>query len=54
MKRDEILALLPHRPPMLLLDDVVEQEGEAIGHYTVRGDEFFFRGTSLATPSSPE
>lgn len=53
MKRDEILALLPHRPPMLLLDDVVEQEGEAIGHYTIRGDEFFLQGHFPGNPIVP-
>lgn len=53
MKRDEISKLLPHRPPMLLLDDVVEQDGEAIGHYTVRGDEFFLQGHFPGNPIVP-
>lgn len=44
MKREEIMRILPHRDAMLLLDDVENQEGIAIGHYTVRGDEFFLKG----------
>ena len=53
MKREEIVTLLPHRPPMLLLDEVVEQDGEAIGHYTVRGDEFFLQGHFPGNPIVP-
>ena len=41
MEREAIKKLLPHREPMLLLDTVEEQDGEAVGCYTVRGDEFF-------------
>lgn len=44
MNREEIKCILPHREPMLLLDDAENQEGTAIGHYTVRGDEFFLQG----------
>jgi 3-hydroxyacyl-[acyl-carrier-protein] dehydratase len=44
MNREEIMTILPHREPMLLLDDVENREGTAIGHYTVRGDEFFLKG----------
>lgn len=29
---------------MLLLDDVERKDGIAVGHYTVRGDEFFLKG----------
>ena len=29
---------------MLLLDDVERKDGTAVGHYTVRGDEFFLKG----------
>ena len=40
MNRDEIKTFLPHREPMLLLDEVeVDPQGNAVGHYTVRGDE---------------
>lgn len=53
MKRDEIMNILPHRPPMLLLDDVEEREGTAVGHYTVRGDEFFLKGHFPKNPVVP-
>ena len=52
MNREEIKALLPHREPMLLLDEVeLDEEGAARGKYTVRGTSTFCRGTFLATPS---
>ena len=53
MNRDEIKEFLPHREPMLLLDEVEinEETGEAVGKYTVRGDEFFLQGHFPATPS---
>lgn len=44
MNREEIMTILPHRDNMLLLDDVERKDGTAVGHYTVRGDEFFLKG----------
>ena len=44
MHREEIMKVLPHRDSMLLLDDVENKDGVALGHYTVRGDEFFLQG----------
>ena len=44
MNREEIMTILPHRDNMLLLDDVKRKDGIAVGHYTVRGDEFFLKG----------
>lgn len=41
MDRKEIMDILPHRNSMLLLDEVQESGGVAVGHYRVRGDEFF-------------
>ena len=43
MNREEIMTILPHRDNMLLLDDVERKDGTAVGHYTVRGDEFFLK-----------
>ena len=41
----EILAAIPHRPPMLLLDEIVErQEGQIVCQKTFRAEEFFFQG----------
>ncbi len=45
MKREEIKNILPHREPMLLLDEVyLNEDGSATGYYRVRGDEFFLQG----------
>ena len=53
MNREDIMRILPHRDPMLLLDDVENRDGEAIGHYTVRGDEFFLKGHFPGSPIVP-
>ena len=53
MNREDIMRILPHRDPMLLLDDVEDRDGEAIGHYTVRGDEFFLKGHFPGSPIVP-
>ena len=53
MNRDEIMTILPHRDHMLLLDDVENREETAIGHYTVRGDEFFLKGHFPGHPIVP-
>ena len=53
MDREEIIRILPHRDDMLLLDDIAESGGEAVGHYTVRGDEFFLRGHFPQNPIVP-
>ncbi len=54
MNREEIKKLLPHREPMLLIDEA-EKTGEntAIGRYTVRGDEFFLQGHFPDRPVVP-
>ena len=51
--RDEIMKILPHREDMLLVDDVENCDGVAVGHYTVRGDEFFLRGHFPENPIVP-
>ena len=54
MNQAEIQSVLPHRPPMLLLDEVeVTPEGRAIGRYRVRGDEFFLQGHYPGNPVVP-
>lgn len=53
MNREEIMKILPHREDMLLLDEVEEWDGTAIGHYRVRGDEFFLRGHFPGNPIVP-
>lgn len=53
MKKEEIMKILPHREPMLLLDEAENIDGTAIGHYTVRGDEFFLKGHFPNNPIVP-
>ena len=47
------MQILPHRDHMLLVDDVVNEDGTAIGHYHVRGDEFFLKGHFPGNPIVP-
>lgn len=44
MNKEELKKILPHREPMLLLDEVVAKNNIAAGKYLVRGDEFFLQG----------
>lgn len=53
MNRAEIMEILPHRDAMLLLDEVENKDGTAIGRYTVRGDEFFLQGHFPGNPIVP-
>lgn len=54
MNRDEIKTFLPHREPMLLLDGVeIDPQGNALAHYTVRGDEWFLQGHFPGNPVVP-
>ena len=55
MNRDEIKKLMPHREPMLLLDEVEvnEETGQAIGKYKVTGEEFFVQGHIPGNPIVP-
>ena len=53
MTKDEIMEILPHREDMLLMDEVSLDGGDAVGHYHVRGDEFFLRGRFPGNPIVP-
>jgi 3-hydroxyacyl-[acyl-carrier-protein] dehydratase len=45
MTRSAIEAAIPHRAPMLLLDEIVQQSDKHIlCRKTFTGDEFFFQG----------
>lgn len=45
MSREQILAAIPHRPPMLLVDEIVEWQAERIVcRKTFSSDEWFFQG----------
>jgi 3-hydroxyacyl-[acyl-carrier-protein] dehydratase len=53
MNRDDIRQLLPHREPMLLVDEMVMEGDAACGTYTVRGDEWFLQGHFPGNPVVP-
>ena len=53
MTKEEIMQILPHRDDMLLLDEVSMDGSDAVGHYRVRGDEFFLRGHFPGNPIVP-
>ena len=47
MNREEIKQFLPHREPMLLVDEMIfNEDGTVVGKYHVCGDEFFLQGFS--------
>lgn len=53
MTKDEIKTILPHREPMLLVEEL-EQEGDfALGKYQVKGDEWFLQGHFPEAPVVP-
>lgn len=53
MNRDEIKKVLPHREPMLLVDQVELVDGKSQGKYQIRGDEFFLQGHFPGNPVVP-
>ena len=54
MSREQILAAIPHRPPMLLLDEVTHWEAERIVcNKTFQPDEWFFQGHYPSFPLVP-
>ena len=53
MNREDIKKIIPHREPMLLVDEVELVDGKSIGKYTVRGDEYFLQGHFPGNPVVP-
>ena len=54
MDREELKGILPHREPMLLVDEAeLEEENLAVGKYTVKGDEYFLQGHFPGMPVMP-
>ena len=55
INRDEITKLLPHRDPMLLIDNLynIVHMKSAIGHLRVAEDKFFFDGHFPGQPVMP-
>ena len=55
LDREQVMALLPHRPPFLLVDDVVELEPgrRCVARRTLREDDFWFAGHFPGNPVMP-
>lgn len=53
MDRDELKGIIPHREPMLLIDEAELVDGVSTAKYTVRGDEFFLQGHFPGQPVVP-
>lgn len=53
MLREELKKILPHREPMLLLDEAYVEDGIAHARYQVRGDEWFLQGHYPGNPVVP-
>jgi 3-hydroxyacyl-[acyl-carrier-protein] dehydratase len=54
MNTEEIKSILPHRPPFLFVDEVVEMsEKKIITKRNIRSDEYFFTGHFPNEPIMP-
>lgn len=54
MNREQLKTILPHREPMLLLDEAEVTDGQtAKGYCQVKGDEFFLQGHFPGNPVVP-
>ena len=53
MNKEEIKKILPHREPMLLVDEVELIDGKAFGKCHIRGDEYFLQGHFPGNPIVP-
>lgn len=54
MNREEIKTFLPHREPMLLVDEVeIDEQKVAHAKYYVTGNEFFLKGHFPENPVVP-
>jgi len=54
MNRDDIKKIIPHREPMLLVDNIdLVEENLVHATYHVRGDEFFLQGHYPDNPVVP-
>lgn len=55
LNRAEIMDIIPHRDPFLLVDEIVELDPgkRSVGHWQVTGDEYFFKGHFPGQPVLP-
>ena len=52
MNQEEIMQVIPHRPPFLLIDEVVAMEVgvSVLANSTIRAVDFWFQGHAPVTP----
>ncbi len=54
MNREELKKVMPHREPMLLLDEAnLNEDGTITAYYHVKGDEYFLQGHFPGNPLVP-
>ena len=54
LNRQQVMKLLHHRPPYLLVEEVSEISADQITtHYFLNGDEYFFKGHFPGAPVMP-
>ena len=53
MNREDIKKLLPHREPMLLIDEAEQAGDEAVASYTIKSDDWFVQGHFPGNPVVP-
>lgn len=54
LNQEQIMEIIPHRPPMLLVDTITELTATgAKGELHLFGDEFFFQGHFPGAPIMP-
>lgn len=54
MKREQIKTFIPHREPMLLVDEInIDEQNIAHATYFVTGEEFFLKGHFPGNPIVP-
>lgn len=54
LNKEQIMEIIPHRAPMLLIDEITQLEATgAVGTLKLTGDEFFFQGHFPGNPIMP-
>lgn len=54
LDKEKIKELIPHREPMLLVDEIIIEDDNTIrGSYLFTGQEFFFKGHYPNNPITP-
>lgn len=54
MNKEELKHYLPHREPMLLIDEIdIDEQGIAHAQYRIKDDEFFCKGHFPGNPIVP-